>query len=103
MNVRTLLGATAVAVAATTAFPAPASAGVAPCTVWAVDDTDIGGGFTVVPPSVTPTVSLPDAGEFVNCVLDTAGLCTYNYDPVGPWSEGLEPETTGYVHCLVLA
>lgn len=100
MTMRTLLGATAAAVAAMTAFPAPASAGAAQCVLWAVGETNVGGEFTLIPPSVSPEVSHPDPAFQSRCLLLTVGGCTAGYDPLG--SGGVAPRTVGYVECLVL-
>lgn len=96
-----LLGVAGVAAVAVVAAPAPANAGVAQCALWAIGDTGVGGTVSIVPLVIAPTVSVADSGELVNCVLDTVGLCTYDYDPAGPYSTGLVVETEDYVNCLV--
>ncbi|HWL35252.1 MAG TPA: hypothetical protein VNQ77_03580 [Frankiaceae bacterium] len=103
MNVlKKLLGVTAVAAVAVVAAPAPANAGVAQCALWAVGDTGVGGTVSIIPLVIAPEVRTTDVGWQVNCVLDTVGLCTYNYDPVGVHSEGLVVETQTYAECVVL-
>ncbi|HWL35251.1 MAG TPA: hypothetical protein VNQ77_03575 [Frankiaceae bacterium] len=97
------LGTTVAALAAVavTAAPASANSGVAQCGYWAIEDTGVGGTVSIIPLVIAPTVSVADPTEYTNCVLDTVGLCTYEYDPVGPYSTGLGPETVTYVNCLV--